>query len=184
MGLNTWLRRRRLPAGLRPALAGNERVVAWAPVGDGALVATNLGLWLPAAEPPQPRCGWHTINKVTWSSPLLTLTTAAEVPADGPDTETRYTVGADLPPVAFRLAAPGQLPEQVRQRVNRSVAFTTQHQLPGGGAVRVVARRVSGVDGLTWVVRYQDGADPADPTVAAVTAELVDLAATGLATPL
>ena len=60
--------------------------------------------------------------------------------------------------------------------MTQSVAYTAHHPLPGGG-VRVVGRRVAGVDGAAWHVRYDDGTDAADPEVAASTAELVAEAA-------
>jgi hypothetical protein len=68
----------------------------------------------------------------------------------------------------------------VRDRVSRSVAYTRHHDVPGGG-VRVVARRVPGVDGVTWHVRFDEGTDAADPAVAEVTAELVAAASAGTA---
>jgi hypothetical protein len=43
----------------------------------------------------------------------------------------------------------------------------------------VVARRVPGVDGVTWHVRYDPGTDPDDPAVVSATAELVAEAAAG-----
>jgi hypothetical protein len=63
------------------------------------------------------------------------------------------------------------VPNQVRVRVNKSIAYSQHHTEPG---VRVVARRVPGVDGLRWTVRYDDGVDPTDPEVRAATAELVE----------
>ncbi len=164
-----FLRRRRLPAGLRPRLELDERVVAWASTSDGdagrsAVVVTNRGLWLPdRAE----RFDWHQIHKATWSGSQLTVVPAVQVGAgDG------YAVMADDPAIAVRLADPDNVPPQVRNRVSRSVAYTRHHAVPGGG-VRVVARRVSGIDGVTWHVRFDEGTDGADPLVAEATAELV-----------
>src|SRR5690242_10360315 len=66
-------RRPKLPAALKPALEPEERVLSWAPVGDDrALVATNLGLWLPDGE----RLGWHEIHKAAWSGRELRITPA------------------------------------------------------------------------------------------------------------
>ena len=188
----TLLRRRRLPASRRPPLDRDERVVAWAgATGDEVLVVTNLGVWLPgasdlAASEPAPvdpapadpalsaspgvaaRVGWHEIHKATWSGRQLTVVAAHETAdVDG------YAVVADLPPVVCTLLDPDRVPEQVRTRVTRSIAYTVHHPLPGGGGVRVVARRVPGVNGLRWTVRYDDGVDPSDPAVADTTALLV-----------
>ena len=56
------------------------------------------------------------------------------------------------------------LPDQVRTRVTRSVAYTTHHPMPTGG-VRVVGRRVSGQNGLSWAVRYDSGTPVELPAV-------------------
>jgi hypothetical protein len=158
-------RRRRLPATQRPALGPEERVVAWGgATGGDVLVATNHGLWLPGADG---RLGWHQIHRATWSGRQLSLVAAREVAvADG------YAVMADAPPVVHTLLDPDRVPEQVRARVTRSIAYTAHHRLPAGGGVRVVARRVPGVDGLRWTVRFDR---PDDDTAEArkVTAELV-----------
>lgn len=176
MGL--FRRRAKLPARHRPALAAEERVLAWAAVGDGdtggVLVATNLGLWLPGETD---RLGWHELHKAVWSGRELTVTAAAQVAErDG------YTVVADQPPRSYLLLDPGDLPHQVRTRVTRSVAYTSHHPLTGG-AGRVVARRVAGVDGLTWTVRYDPGTPVQDDTVVAETAELVTAARAETAAP-
>ena len=58
--------------------------------------------------------------------------------------------------------------------MTRSVAYTMHHPLaPGGAGVRVVARRVAGVDGLSWAVRYDAGVPADAPAVVARTGELV-----------
>jgi hypothetical protein len=138
-------RRPKLPAALSPALEAEERILAWAYVGEKALVATNRGLRLPEGE----RLGWHEIHKVAWSGRELRITPAAvSAQREG------YTVQVDAPVLDFLLLEPGELPDQVRTRVTRSVAYTSHHPLPPHGGVRVVGRRVSGVDGLTWAVRY------------------------------
>lgn len=162
--------RRKPPAALRPSLERGERMLAWASTASepvGAVVVTTLGIWLPGRE----RLGWHQIHKATWSGSRLTVVAAVpQGSADG------YTVMADDAPVVVQLADAGDVPEEVRQRVTRSVAFTAHHPLPGGG-VRVVARRVPGRDGLAWHVRYDEGTDAADPAIAEATAELVAEAA-------
>ncbi|SCL42125.1 hypothetical protein GA0074692_6668 [Micromonospora pallida] len=165
-------RRRKLPAQCRPALAAHERVLAWARVGDGddaATVATNLGLWLPGRAE---RLGWHDILKAVWSGRELTVT-----PADPVAERDGYLVVADAPTSTYLLLDPGELPHQVRARVTKSVAYTAHHPVPGG-AGRVAARRVPGVDGLTWTVRYDPGTPADDPDVAAETDRLVAAART------
>ncbi|MFG1955713.1 hypothetical protein [Micromonospora sp. NPDC048830] len=161
-------RRPKLPPAARPPLAGDERVLAWAAAGngegDGVIVASNLGLWLPGRGE---RIGWHDILKAVWSGRELTVTPAERVAErDG------YLVVADCPAETYLLLDPGDLPHQVRARVTRSVAYTEAHPVPGG-AGRVAARRVPGVDGLTWTVRYEPGTPVDDEPVLAETARLV-----------
>lgn len=160
-------RRRKLPADRRPPLDREERVLAWAPVqpsGRGTVVATNRGLWLPGR---QHRLGWHEINKATWSGEELAVTVAQRVTE-----RAGYVVVADGPTESYRLTDPGDVPHHVRERVTASVAYTAHHPV-GDGGVRIAARRVSGVDGLTWTVRYDPGTDADDAAVVAETDRLV-----------
>ncbi|WP_432830112.1 hypothetical protein [Dactylosporangium sp. CA-092794] len=180
MGVFGFLKRRRLAAEHRPKLGGDERVVAWAgATGDNVVVATNHGLWLPGAGE---RLGWHEIHKATWSGRQLAVVAAREVPAGGEE----YTVTEDLPPLIITLLDPDRVPEQVRVRVNRSIAHTSHHPLDEitgrRGGVRVVGRRVPGVNGLRWTVRYDEGIDPQAPGVAEHTQELVAWARSGVGT--
>lgn len=157
--------RRRLPSELRPPLARDERVVAWARTGErGAAVATNAGLWLPGRVA---RLGWHEIHKASWTGSELVVT-----PGEVVEERDGYQITADQPAVAVALPDPGDLPQVVRTRVTRSVSFSSHHPVPGGG-VRVVARRVPGTDGLSWSVRYDEGTDPDGPGVRDATGQLV-----------
>jgi hypothetical protein len=159
------LGKRKLPAELRPPLDRDERVLGWAATAEGgAVVATNLGLLLPGRDG---RLGWHEIHKATWAGRALTVIPAAVV-----EEREGYRVTADQPPVSATLLDPGDVPQLVRSRVTRSVSFSSHHPVPGGG-VRVVARRVPGVDGLSWAVRYDEGTDPRGPGVPEATAALV-----------
>ncbi|GAB3813255.1 hypothetical protein [Micromonospora zhanjiangensis] len=171
MGL--FRRTSKLPADRRPALDRDERVLAWAEAsGTGEagagparpVVVTNLGLWLPGREH---RLGWHDVHKAVWSGRELTVTPAERVAErDG------YLVVADRPVETYLLLEPGDVPEQVRARVTRSVGYTAHHPLDSGG-VRVVGRRVAGVDGLSWAVRYDAGTPADDPAVVEATDQLV-----------
>jgi hypothetical protein len=169
-------RRPSLPAGSRPPLAAEERVLAWCAVGDSAdvVVATNYGLWLPGAGD---RLGWHEIHKAAWSGRELRIT-----PAEVTEERDGYTVLTDGPVLTFLLLEPGELPDQVRTRVTRSVAYTTHHTLPSG-AVRVVGRRVSGQNGLSWAVRYDAGTSLERPEVIEATDELVGAARNSVVPP-
>ena len=167
----------KLPPEMRPALEADERILAWAKVGEGqdqALVATNRGLWLPGGR----RLGWHEIHKAAWSGRELRIT-----PAEVAHERNGYTVLVDAPVVGFLVLEPGELPDQVRTRVTRSVAYTTHHPLPPHGGVRVVGRRISGVNGLSWSVRYDaKTAVDAEPVIE-VTDQLVEAAKEASAPP-
>ena len=151
------------------AVAGldrDERVVSWAPTADGGTaVATQRGLWLPGADGPE-RLSWHLVDKVTWRDGTLTVIAAADR-GDG--------VLDEQPPRSVRLARPRDLPPTVRVRVERSIAFTRHHPVPGGG-VRVVGRRVPGRDGVIWQLVFDRGVNRDAPAVRAMVAELVDQA--------
>jgi hypothetical protein len=159
-------------------LEADERVLAWATVGPAepaagrALVATNRGLWLPEGR----RLGWHEIQKAAWSGRELRIT-----PAEVAEERDGYTVLVDGPIETFLLLEPGDLPDQVRTRVTRSVAFTSHHPLPSGG-VRVVGRRIAGQNGLSWAVRYDSNSPVTLEAVVELTDELVS-AARGATTP-
>jgi hypothetical protein len=161
-----WRRKPRLPAEKKPPLEREERVVAWAQTpSGGVVVATNRGLFLPGRPD---RLGWHQIHKAVWSGRELVVT-----PGETVEQREGYQVADDLPSEAHLLIEPRDLPQQVYTRVTRSVAYTVHHPVPGGGGVRVVARRVSGVDGLMWTVRYDPGTDRDSTAVRQRTAELV-----------
>jgi hypothetical protein len=158
-------RRRKLASAARPPLDDDERILAWAgATGDAVVVVTTLGLWLPGVSGPT-RLGWHEIHKATWSGRALQVVPAWEVADHG-----TYAEMADSQPLTITLLDPDKVPEQVRARVTKSVAYTSHHPLPDGG-VRVAARRVPGRDGLRWTVRYDPGTTPAPDAVATLVAQ-------------
>jgi hypothetical protein len=173
--VSVWFRKPKLPASKTPELESGERVVAWTPHGADAVVVTNRGLFLPGRS----RLRWHEIHKATWRDGTLTVVPADTAVAEGDG----YQVVEDMAPVSITLSLPGDVPKRVRERVTGSVAYTSHHALPGGGAARVVARRASGRDGLAWAVRFEGGSDPDDPSVRAATAELVAAAKASLSQP-
>jgi hypothetical protein len=168
VGLLARWRRQRLPAEARRQLVAGEHVVGWAPVDGGYLVATNHGLYLPDRDG---RLGWHEIHKASWSGRELTVLPSRVLAPAGSAAEAPVDVVADAEPATFLVLDPGELPHQVRERVTRSVAYSSHHPLPNGG-VRVLARRVPGVDGLSWVIRYDEGTEAA-PEDHRVVAELL-----------
>jgi hypothetical protein len=159
-------RPQRPPTEALARLEPDERVVSWAPASGGAVVATQLGLWLPGNPD---RLPWHLIDKATWRDGILTVV-PAEDSGDG--------VLIEQPARAVRLDAPRDIPPTVRTRVQNAIAFTRHHPLPGDGrrGVRVVGRRVPGRDGVRWQLVFDDGVDRDDPAVRAVADEYVEQA--------
>ena len=138
-----WFKRRVLPRELRPAFSRDERVLAWAMTpADSPVIATNLGLWWDGERRP-----WHEIAKAVWDGTALTVTLSATVEA-----REGYSVVEDLAPVRLELREPGRLPHQVRLRVTSSVAH--RERFASGW---IAARRVPGVDGLSWIARHDPG---------------------------
>lgn len=138
--------RERPPEQVRARFERDERVLTWGRTEDGQpVVATQRGLWLPGRD----RLGWHEIDRAAWDDGVLTLTPARVV--DG--------VIEESPPQQWTLGQPGKLPQIVQRRVTASVAYTDHVDLPPRGGVRIVARRVSGRDGLRWAVRFDEGTD-------------------------
>ncbi len=152
MSLLDRFRRDRPPTEVTTSLHPSDRLLAWATTDDGVVVATRRGLRLPDGN----FIPWHRIDKAQWGDGVLAITEATEVESGVYETR---------PAVAVPLRDPGDIPATVRARVTRSVAYSSHHTLGGHGGVRVVARRVPGVDGLAWSLRFDRGTDLADPAV-------------------
>jgi hypothetical protein len=169
----------RLPAEFRKLLGSQERVLAMTGRGeDGSeplMVATQLGLWLPAepgagdgaSDAGWRRIGWDRVVKATWSEGVLDVI-EGDRDADG--------VVTDLPAVRITLTEPRNLPSVVRTRVENSIARSELVQVPGGSG-RIVARRVPGVDGITWTARLDTGTQLTPDSVATLRHYLDRLAA-------
>lgn len=155
-GLRRWLDRLvdpGLPKDFAGRLVDEERVLGVAEIaGDGHLVATSLGLWLPEGEGAR-RVGWHLISKAVWSANQFEI-----VEADETDTVSDAVLLADRPPRRVRVTDPGRVPEVVHARVTGSIRSSHHRDLPGGGAW-VVQRSVAGRDGYVLQVRPDPGTD-------------------------
>lgn len=151
--------RSRLPEPLRravlPGLERGERLRSWAITEPGRppVAATDRGLWFDPGDGYR-RLRWEHVEKATWGHGVLTVT------------EVRRTPGPARP-LVFRLAEPRRLPEEVRTRVESSVAVSQHQRISAAGGVRVVARRRPGTAELAWSVVFDPGVDPSDPTVRA-----------------
>jgi hypothetical protein len=158
-------RRERPPADLVVHLGRDERVLSWADTADGAVVmATPRGLWWPGPGGPR-QILWQHIDKAIWRDGQLSVI-EAEVVDD--------TLLVDHPPVTVTLARPRDLPSTVRKRVEGNIVRTELVSI-GGGAVRFVARREPGRDGVRWWARLEPGTPQTDEVLAAVRARLAVL---------
>lgn len=138
------------PAGFTGSLLPDEHVLASAAVGDGFLVATSLGLWLPDPR----RVGWHLVSKAIWRGGALSVVEAVEEGHAGDAVVLR-----DLPAVRFALESPGKVPEVVHQRVTGSIKVSERRD---DLRAWFVQRKVPGAEGLVLQVRPDPGADTED----------------------
>jgi len=160
-------RREQPPAELVNAVGKNDRVVSWADTADGRVVgATPKGLWWPDED--GMRCvPWQRIDKVTWQDGRLSVT-EADIVDD--------LLLVDRAPVAATLTTPRDLPPTVRKRVEANIVDTELVAVPGG-AVRFVARRRPGREGVTWWARLEPGTPDSEDVRSAVRARVAILRA-------
>ncbi len=154
-----------LPEGFTGTLSTDEQVLAAGHGQDGAVVATNLGLWLPAEDRDR-RVGWHLVSKAGWEGGVLRVVEAEETGSAGSAVLLR-----DHPERRYRLPEPGRVPEVVHARVTGSIRSSHHRELAGGGAW-FVQRRVPGRDGFVLQVRPDPGTE-SEPLVRYV-AEVAD----------
>jgi hypothetical protein len=155
------LRRREQPPAV-PGLEADERIVAWADTADGDVVAvTQLGLWWPGGR----RIGWQFVDKAVWRDGVLTV-----IEADVVDD----LLLVDRDPVSVALSKPRDLPPMVRKRVEANIVKSELLAVPGG-AVRFVARRQPGLDGVSWWAHLEEGTDDTPTVRSAIAARLAIL---------
>jgi hypothetical protein len=138
----------RLPDDARAALPfeRGERPLAAAQLADGSWAAATGRALLTSTG----RVPWTDVAHAQWYDEEQTLVVDL-VPEAGR-------------PVRLALADPGRLPETVHERVMASIVLSRRVAVPGGGAVRLVAR--SGEAGeVLWQVVPDPGTDLADPAV-------------------
>ena len=152
------LGRRRVPEAVAAVpLDAGERRTAWGLTPGGEpVVATDLGLRLPA----QQRLDWSDVERAGWVRPVLTVVRVATIAGTG---ERR----------SVQLEQEGSLPEVVRSSVTDSVGWSAHYRLAPSGGVRVVGRRRPGQDLLDWQLVYDPGTDVDDPRVQAEVADLL-----------
>ena len=109
---------------------------------DGSVVAaTSFGLVVAVPGRTRGGCAGSTSSRSVWRDGALTLVEA--------DVEDDILL-VDRPPVSVSLARPRDLPPVVRKRVEANIVQSELLRI-GGGAVRFVARRLPGQDGLALV---------------------------------
>lgn len=154
------LRANRLPAPVRDALAfeRGERTLAFAPTRGGSyVVATSTALHLPTPSGDFARLPWERVDQASWKDGWLHVHETSG--------------GAEH---HIRLAAPGSVPETVRERVTATVVVSQHARLPGGGTVRIAGRRPPGGDEVRWSFVFEGGLDPSDPGLRAQAEQLLE----------
>jgi hypothetical protein len=134
------------PDGFTGELEPDETVIAHAPVQDGHLVVTSLGLWVPGPR----RIGWHLISKVKWEG-ALRVVEATEASAEGP-----VVLLEDLPAQRFALDDPRRVLRAISQRVEGSIRHRERLESPG---VWILQRKIPGRDGFVWQARGDAGVE-------------------------
>ena len=145
-----------------PVAAGERVLAATTAADDTRLAGTRRALYIAAPGAAQPtRIRWQDIEAADWDR----------------DTETfRLSLvgswGERREEFEFAVAEPRRLLELVRERVTASVVLQRHVGLAGRRGVRVIGRRApDGTGPVSWFYEYDEGIDPADPTVVAAATE-------------
>jgi hypothetical protein len=165
--MQLWGRRERPPTDLVAKLGRDERVLSWADTDEGQVVlATPRGVWWPETDGPR-RILWQHIDKAIWRDGRLTVIEAQLVDD---------LLLVDRAPVTAALVKPRDLPPTVRKRIEANIVRSELLTI-AGGAVRFVARRQPGHDGVMWWARLEPGTVDTETVRAAVRARLAILRA-------
>ncbi len=129
-----------------------ERLLAWAITSEGPVGGTRDAFYLPRGRVP-----WERVQASDWDRDTSVLR-VSEV----------GSWGAVRPEHVMTVEEPRRLLELVRERVTASVVLQRHVALGGPGGVRVIARRAPrGDQPVEWLFEFDEGVDPADPTVLA-----------------
>ena len=144
------------------AVAAGEKVLAWAESSSGTVAAgTRDALYIATQDAEvETRLPWEQVEAADWDRDASRLR-ISEV----------GTWGEERVEHTLTIEEPGQLLELVRERVTASVVLQRHVPLTGRRGLRVIARRAPRGDRpLTWFYEYDEGIDPADPSVRAAAA--------------
>lgn len=147
-----FFRGRSVPDEVAEVAGGSGSALAWGRLATGELVVAALGELIVAGEEPL-RVPWDLVEAATWTEPVLTL-------------RFREQPGAPVRGRELRLEESGKLPPAIRERVTQSVVLSRHVPLVGDrGAVFAVRQDAEGA--TRWTVTFDEGLDPADPSVRA-----------------
>ena len=166
----------RSPRRARPdvPVGPGERVLAWAPLVDGAwAVGTRDALYLPGLRLP-----WEQVQAADWD-PATDHLRVSEVGTWG---EPRPVHDVSVADAAAKHA--DRLLQLIRERVTASVLIQRHVRISGRRGLRVLARRApSGHSEITWIYEYDEGIDPDDPFVRAAAESALEAARSDVGMP-
>lgn len=154
--------RPKLPADLAEP---GERLLAWAEGPSGEVCASTRAIYLPESGSLGPhrwtRLAWTVVDRATWEDPQLVVEARMD------ESARRWCID---------LAAPGRIPEVVRERVMASIVVSEHIELIEGAGARIVGRRSDADAPVEWRVTFDPGVDPHDPRMRSAAVEaLTDL---------
>jgi hypothetical protein len=154
----------------RPSLSvgAGEKVLARTEASDGSVVAgTRDALYVFSADLQEvTRLPWEQVEAADWDRDTSQLR-VSEV----------GSWGAERIEHKLTIDEPGRLLELVRERVTASVVLQRHVAITGRRGLRVIARRAPHGDrSLAWFYEYDEGVDPADPSVRAAAEAALDAA--------
>jgi hypothetical protein len=153
----------------RPSVdvAAGERVLAWAEAVEGVVAGTRDALYIrDTATGSASRIPWELVEAADWDRETSVLR-VSEV-GDWGERRREHSLG---------LEEPGRLLELVRERVTASIVLQRHVPVEGRRGLRVIARRAPRGDRpVQWLYEYDEGIDPADPEVARLAREALDVA--------
>ncbi len=136
-----------------PVRPGERLLAVACGAGGDLLAATDWALYHQTGQA-WTRLGWEQLGRVDWDEQRHVLVLTGLTPTVAARTVLRLAKDWDLPAVAV-------------ERVSWAKVLDQRISLNGGAGARVIARRLPGEAGVTWLVILDRGLDPADPGIRA-----------------